>query len=56
MSWVASGDNIASDLLEERDKAIELVDNVLYDLTKLHNLMEQFCAIRGVRHERFVDD
>jgi hypothetical protein len=56
MSWLATGDNIASDMLEERDKAIELVDNVLNDLTKLNNLMEQFCAIRGVRHELFVED
>ena len=53
---LANGDQIAAGLLDERDKAMELVGEILDRFTQLNTLMERYCPIRGKAFVPVVDD
>lgn len=55
-SHLASGDEIAIALIDERNEAMHLIDDVLQKLTRLNSLMERYCPVRGNVFELLAGD
>lgn len=55
-SHLARGDVIACALIDERDEAMHLVDDILQKLTRLNSMMERYCPVRGKAFELLAGD
>ena len=53
---LTTGDEIATQMLDERDQALLLVDQILNALTQLNTLKKRFCPILGETFEGFAGD
>ncbi len=55
-SHLARGDAIAIALIDERNEAMRLVDDILQKLTRLNSMMEYYCPVRGKAFEQLAGD